>query len=385
MANRNIHVGIGAKTNVTSWNSSGAVLTNTNYNTLVRQDITTSNGYVGRFPTEKPLPVHSYTMNTQSAWFTWLLDNTNSSGIRTYGKGPFLSSSLAPIYTSPPIDYTNLRNEAIDKLGDHARGSLDLSVDLAEMHKTYKMVDAAERLEDLTRTFTRRFTVLKLAGNHWLEYVYGALPLVQTIFGCADELNRFVLNRLEKYSAKAKGKYQPDHVHLVSSVYGEHNENLVIADSDIDMVVRFGVVLLPQDFDLGRWSSLNPLSIAWELMPYSFVVDWVYNVGGYLRAMENSLLYAKRFVSGYQTNWSGGTLNVNIVNRQPPPGYTDYLNIIVGQANVAEMSRSALTSYPGPTLPSFDVKLGSSRLLSTAALLAQLLGRRPPQRAARLI
>jgi len=32
---------------------------------------------------------------------------------------------------------------------------------------------------------------------------------------------------------------------------------------------------------------LNPASLAWELMPYSFVIDWWFNVGDVLASLDN--------------------------------------------------------------------------------------------------
>lgn len=41
---------------------------------------------------------------------------------------------------------------------------------------------------------------------------------------------------------------------------------------------------------LAEHGMLNPLGVAWELMPYSFVFDWWFNVGDILSSLDNLLL-----------------------------------------------------------------------------------------------
>lgn len=50
--------------------------------------------------------------------------------------------------------------------------------------------------------------------------------------------------------------------------------------------------------DIRRWGFAQPLSLAWEVTPYSFLVDWALPVGDYLSALENSV-YIKRSAGTY--------------------------------------------------------------------------------------
>ena len=126
---------------------------------------------------------------------------------------------------------------------------------------------------------------------------------------------------------------------------------------------------------MARWTSLNPVSIAWELTPYSFVVDWFYDLGGYLRNLETGLLYNTRFKSGYKSElylWEsdeiapmGGTHAVGDNSWR--------IQACKQRTRRVQFYRTKLTSYPLPHLPRLDAKLGSSRLLSAASLLTQKL------------
>lgn len=47
---------------------------------------------------------------------------------------------------------------------------------------------------------------------------------------------------------------------------------------------------------LAQHGMLNPLGLAWELMPYSFVLDWWFNVGDILQSLDNLLIVDSLYV-----------------------------------------------------------------------------------------
>jgi hypothetical protein len=127
-------------------------------------------------------------------------------------------------------------------------------------------------------------------------------------------------------------------------------------------------------FDIRRWTSLNPASIAWELMPYSFVVDWFYDIGGMLRRFESALLYGKQFKKGYQSElyYHHSAFQRNGLQDSVLPGYQFYGELTAWVRRV-QFERIVFASLPTGQLPTIRADLGSSRLLSAAALLSQFL------------
>jgi len=123
---------------------------------------------------------------------------------------------------------------------------------------------------------------------------------------------------------------------------------------------------------LARWTSLNPLAIGYELLPYSFVFDWFLNIGGYMRGLETALRYSSSFVSGYQSLIVSTRISTTITEAQRTSGVA-YAMRGGGSREDLEFSRSVLSSYPAPGFPTLSVDLGSGRLLSAAALLRQML------------
>jgi hypothetical protein len=123
------------------------------------------------------------------------------------------------------------------------------------------------------------------------------------------------------------------------------------------------------------------VSLAWELIPYSFVVDWFVDVGSYLRNLETALLYRKFVTSGYVSElyaFEGSEVGINKANGyaigsgKSNENWARFLNVKAKIRRV-QFARTKLSSYPLPRLPTFKVALGSQRLFSAAALLRQLL------------
>lgn len=300
-------------------------------------------------------------------------------------EGEFNSDQPNPSDGSP--GFTHLYNQALSRLGEAIRGSLDLSVSIAEAGSTARMLNAMERLNKLPvpREFRSAFAkaarkptlALKQLGSFWLEFNLGWRPLIGDIYASADESLRIVLNRIQRFKAGASVDLSRDvplvlnysvpsagfsyNIDASCAVRGKHG-------------VRFKVMMdVPIGFDISRWTSLNPVSIAWELVPLSFVVDYIVDIGSWLRCMENGLLYNNRFKSGYYEELRASS-KVTTANRAIGGNYGgfDIRRLSLSRDDVF-FRRVILTSYPFPRPPSFEVDLGSSRLLTLASLLAQKL------------
>lgn len=273
--------------------------------------------------------------------------------------------------------YNDVYNKLLDKLTEATRGSLDLSIDLAEIGSTARMFRALDHFDDFNRTFfgrNKRVDALlgatKWAGKQWLIYTYGVKPLISSIHGAADESLRFCLNKTERFKVRTYDTSSDFYVSGYTLDGGYSREYK--ASGLCKRGLQIGLELRTEGFDLSRWTSLNPASIAWELTPFSFVADWFLDVGSYLRNYETAITNSNRFVNGYITEVQAVDATYNYVDSQPE-GWTETSN---GSLKSRYINRGILHTYPVPRLPTFKADLGSSRLLSSASLLSQLLGRR---------
>lgn len=322
-------------------------------------------------------PVTHGNMVDPNSWSYTVRDIGHFRGVRTdyyptpstlysTDRGYFGGSSDQPSY--PTWNRTLLYNKALEKFNNLARGGLDLGVSLAEIHSTSRMLRGVTKVTNLARGLNT-----KGLANGWLQWTYGWKPLLSDVYGVADESIRVVLNRIERFNARSSLPIRIDdsQSRIVRSLPVTVDRNGTGKES-----CTISCKLVVPDFDLARWTSLNPVSLSWELIPYSFVVDWFYDVGSWLRNLETALLYSARFQSGYRSE-------LYCYQGTEKPRSTRYtfgsqsaiLRDTLAQIRVIEFVRTKLTSYPLPLPPTFQVDLGSNRLLSAASLLRQLMKR----------
>lgn len=344
-------------------------------------------------PITKPLLPQKHRYRKQQA--TALKGQFNeyySNGQTTAFSGVFgIPSNIAE--SDWPSTFANLSNEALDSLSSKVRGSLDLSISAFEWKQTALMIrslspggietklrqlklDLAKRWKARRKSLTEAEfrSLLTVPGDLWLQYQYGWRPLMLDIFGAALESQRHVVNTLEAFSASSM---RPLSGSIPGDIgYGRKNSFSGWADVKGKMAVKYGMVLdsgILSGDRLQFFTSLNPTNIAWELIPYSFVVDWFVDISSFLRESETALINNVAFIRGYKTEiiaydcrptvrWGGEIVDGNRRSGE-----------LSSQLHYSYMNRTVQTSYPTPNLPRFKANLGSEQLLSAAALLAQFL------------
>lgn len=287
-------------------------------------------------------------------------------------EGVFRSADLYPDYAEDPWIDQHMYNMALGDLAQAIRGSVDLSVDGAQAGKTRDMVKAIARFNVYVADFLQDFggMPLKAIGKKWLEYQYGWKPTLSTIYEAG------------------KAYYDPDTrlgVFKVRSRYPTVRRRDIVANffSGCDEVAirtekhacEMKVWLRPPASalqDVGGYTSLNPASIAWELMPFSFLIDWFVNVGGYIRNLESAMLYGSLFESGYVT-YVTKIRSVHSACGKGKNGSQDCVMDAHGEWEFIRRTRQVLTEYPLPYPPRLKPELGAGRLLNAAALLSLLL------------
>lgn len=290
---------------------------------------------------------------------------------------------LGSAYSTSRLFNDEVYNQALSKLYDQWRNSSDWSVTALQMRQAGRMFSGAMDIVNYVRTFRIRQLfylyqeylrwrrsggrVASVAANLWLEFQYGWKPLAQDIYNTAVELSKEYPSLMV---IEAKAHDTSREVVDKSTFIPQLRER---GNATVSWRCHIKCRFKPPASDaqlLSNFTSMNPASIAWELIPFSFCVDWVYNVGGYLRNLETSCLSHCSFVDGFVTEGVMTESETRVVGQATDGGYT-YTASMQGFSHRTHKKRSVLLESPFPRPPSFRFDLGATRLLNAAALLSQ--------------
>lgn len=205
-------------------------------------------------------------------------------------------------------------------------------------------------------------------ANLWLEYQYGWRPLLSDIYGSCEEL--------------ADTFYAPKMLRISATSREEIEQKVNVDNMPHDRVSRTirnrsHVVFMfsePTEWTnvLSRTGLTNPAHLAWELMPYSFVIDWIVPVGDYLSNLDATV--GLNFVKGSTTTRQNIALTSQIVSHETTGQSHTISGSVVSRMRDTK-SRRVYTSVPSVPLPVVKPSLGTERALSALALLTQTFAR----------
>lgn len=269
-------------------------------------------------------------------------------------------------FAIPTWERDYIFNQAVSRLYDELRGGLDLGVDIAEAGQTLRMLRGLREAEALAQVVGSGLS--KTAANGWLQFQYGWKPLYQDLWGAANELTNRAVNVLRRITASFSLPMWENFSETTDGVTLTRNTSGKQACKIVCVYEMPGLAL-------DRFSSLNPVSLAWELIPYSFVVDWIYDVGSFLRSLETALLYGARFKSGYASElyYVRQHLTLDGVTSVNGSGYQYFYESNDASYKGTSFARRVLSQTPTPQTPSFHASMGWQRWLSAGALMRQLL------------
>jgi hypothetical protein len=211
-------------------------------------------------------------------------------------------------------------------------------------------------------------------ASQWLGYQYGWKPLLSDIHGSV-----LALEKAEKdnwmVTVKASSREK-------RTVYGREGADTYAAACIADHVQSRGCFVridaVPGNSAVATAASLgltNPLQIAWELVPFSFVVDWFLPVGDYLNQFDSLLGWDIRgysMSSFNKTDWKWTGINTQVDSG----GYTwHYERNFVAKRQVMSLTRTASLTVPFPFFPVIKDPVSKGHVANALALLVQAFGR----------
>lgn len=253
---------------------------------------------------------------------------------------------------------------------------------IATRQQTINMVaDAAKQVADLMRGLKRTLAD-EASGRRkrkskskddsisarWLELQYGWLPLVQGVY---DSVNNPLppLSRVITQRRTRNGQWVVK-TNMARS-FNVSFTGYLRSTVTVSARVTASNTLLAAAHEYGLD---NPALLAWELIPYSFVVDWFFQVGAYLEAMT-ALSGLTVEDASTTTSWTADMNQLWVSNIQGNASTTYTSTAGTNVVSIKEKSR-VLGLPPYPTLPKFKSPLSLNHLANALALLEQTFGRR---------
>lgn len=250
---------------------------------------------------------------------------TNGQQTRYYGPGLALSyivgEGVGNKTPAPPSWTANDEIALIERLAEATKGSdFNMGVFLGESHQTLSMIaDSATRLAkaytqtrkgDVVSAFktlynpatmgrrrprTNREYATQGVAQNWLELQYGWMPLLQDMKSGAELLSHQLhVPFRERQSVRITRR-------IPQSVLDSFNAAYTLPAAEV-FTSKNLVAYYSEPLSIPVLSGLaDPELIAWELVPFSFVADWVAPIGDYLSARAFASHISGTFVSTLMT------------------------------------------------------------------------------------
>lgn len=143
-------------------------------------------------------------------------------------------------------------------------------------------------------------------GDAWLEYHFGWEPAVKDVGAAASNMaNADFGQRVIRGSGTSnQGSQWTDNV---TDGFGTFDASFSLTDFVHMKYVTKSRITNPNSFLANQLGFANPLAVAWEAVPYSFVVDWFVNVGQCLNAMTGfvGVELSESYVTSFRrASWS---------------------------------------------------------------------------------
>ncbi len=229
-----------------------------------------------------------------------------------------------------------------------------------------KYADAARELGIMPRRRNAKKRPPRwVAHKRWLEMQYGWKPLLHDVYGAMEELaektNRDPNRFCRRVSAQVKSETRTERI-IGSGPTAYSVTDIKLNICRIILLVKQVNLTLANAAQQG-WS--NPMELAWERVPFSFVAAWFVPIGGWLSSLDATLGYELHFgcrseiaeCKTVEPRWVGGSTFLYGTMRHGSGG-RKYV-----------FQRTPLNSFPTSTLPRLKNPVSMSHVTSALALL----------------
>jgi hypothetical protein len=199
----------------------------------------------------------------------------------------------------PEFSTTALIDLAVSKawaaIGDESLLSL---VAVGESQKTVvSMISIMTRLIKIIKMIKkadyaglRKQVSAKELSDRYMEIRYAIRPLMYDTKGIVDALTKTAISKPTRYTFRGSSTYQDGDTDYESVPWSTqtakgtfHYTKEYRKQWAREIFVRAGVLTeLEETSQLNIWGLTRPIESAWELVPFSFIIDWFFNISDVL-------------------------------------------------------------------------------------------------------
>lgn len=292
--------------------------------------------------------------------------------------GSISNGSQQPLSSVPNYLYQNALIKARLKLKEL---NINLPQAFAERDQVARLVgDSCLRLVRLMKAFRggKHWEYIaknargKTLAQLWLEAQYGWKPLYSDVFGAAETLRRHLETEVYDFRTHVSSRmrdFKVEDLAGASSVGPLRFHINSRRETTYDCKVRLDFERSGLDIpnSMKEIGVTNPLYLAWELTPFSFVADWFVPIGDWLSSLDASVGWTfksgsvSKKVVGITTHQLGRITNIG-------PNLSGYVTVL-GKGRQFSFDRSVFASEPYPDRPHFKESKSVIHMLNGIALL----------------
>jgi len=301
----------------------------------------------------------------------------------TWGIGNKDSTGTWPLPPMPPeLNLNSLISQVVtDMWSKVSVKQNDTVASVGEMRETIRsLISIFTRVLDIYRDLRRlRLGSLyrknlspKALAEYYMFYRYALRPLVFEAQNYVDVLvNKTILKR-QTFRSYRTGSAQQSYsnVTLFQSAAGALMGSQL---SRRDVEIRGGILCsLDVTNNLGRWGITEPFEGIWELVPFSFILDWFWNIGSFIASWTPNfgIQTLASWIVVTETITQSSTVEYG--TNTPPGNYENY-RVGSGTYSKVTVNKWRLPDPNRPYIPTFRVNMDWLKSLDIGIILKQLI------------
>jgi len=305
------------------------------------------------------------------------------------------SSGVEDLFDTFTDAIANEDEKCLGKLYSRVKNAkLDLATDLAEISQTVGLisklaVQLGKAFFDLKKgSFLNAIKNLfpsnrGQVADAFLAYRYGISPLMSDIKGAAEFVAERLLE-LPPIPVKAKRRRRI----VTTEVFNRDPDTLLRVDTSQPVVILTKTTVIDVKYsvtyaingtetisNLSRLGFTSPANVAWELIPFSFVLDWFLPIGNFLGSLSACDGYTVKEITRTCVVRHKVSCDYNLPASEEP--LADLWHnagdiAFVWEFEMLKVRRQTLPSLPSLPFPRFKNPFSFGHLANAVALLTQL-------------